>query len=98
MDSEPSTKMPAPPPVTMLAVTMRTPIAHTRDRSGLEEVSTCVTRVMHLGSSPVGYVEKGRFKIKDQGWQSWAHPVVCGGKLYIRNQATLTAYEISAGR
>jgi hypothetical protein len=41
-----------------------------------------------------GYVEKGRFQIQDQGWPSWAHPVVSGGTLYIRNQGTLTAYNV----
>ena len=45
-------------------------------------------------ASPEGYKEKSRFEIEDQGWPSWAHPVVCGGKLYIRNQATLTCYNI----
>lgn len=47
-------------------------------------------------ASPTGYKEKGRFQIADQGWPSWAHPVVCGGKLYIRNQGTLACYEIKA--
>jgi hypothetical protein len=45
-----------------------------------------------------GYVEKGRFRIEDRGWPSWAHPVVCGGKLYIRNQESLTVYNIAAGQ
>lgn len=45
-------------------------------------------------ASPEGYQEKSRFEIEDQGLPSWAHPVVCGGKLYIRNQATLTCYNI----
>jgi outer membrane protein assembly factor BamB len=45
-------------------------------------------------ASPAGYVEKGRFKIKDEGWPSWAHPVVCSGRLYIRNQGSLTSYDI----
>ena len=47
-------------------------------------------------ANPKGYVERGRFKIADKGWPSWAHPVVCGGRLYIRNQETLTAYDIAA--
>lgn len=42
------------------------------------------------------YVEKGRFQIADQGLPSWAHPVVCGGKLYIRNQGVLACYDIKA--
>jgi outer membrane protein assembly factor BamB len=46
--------------------------------------------------SPAGYREVGRFSIADQGFPSWAHPVVSGGRLYIRNQSMLTAYNISA--
>jgi outer membrane protein assembly factor BamB len=49
-------------------------------------------------ATPEGYVEKGRFKIADQGLPSWAHPVVCGGRLYIRNQGILACYDVSAKR
>jgi hypothetical protein len=45
-------------------------------------------------ANPTAYREKGRFKIADQGWPTWAHPVVSGGRLYIRNQGVLTAYNI----
>jgi outer membrane protein assembly factor BamB len=45
-------------------------------------------------ATPQGYREKGRFAIEDQGRPSWAHPVVAGGKLYIRNQNLLTAYDV----
>jgi outer membrane protein assembly factor BamB len=48
-------------------------------------------------ASPTGYREKGRFEIRDLGLPSWAHPVVAGGRLYIRNQGTLTAYDVKAG-
>jgi len=47
-------------------------------------------------ATPEGYKEKGRFNISDQGYPSWAHPVVCGGKLYVRNQGVLTAYDVKA--
>jgi outer membrane protein assembly factor BamB len=47
-------------------------------------------------ATPAGYREKGRFSIADQGWPSWAHPVVSGGRLYIRNQGTLTSYDVRA--
>ena len=47
-------------------------------------------------ASPTGYREKGRFRIPDQGLPSWAHPVVAGGRLYIRNQRTLAEYDIRA--
>jgi outer membrane protein assembly factor BamB len=45
-------------------------------------------------ASSAGYNEKGRFRIADQGLPSWAHPVVSGGRLYVRNQGTLAAYDI----
>jgi len=45
-------------------------------------------------ATPSAYREKGRFTIKDQGLPSWAHPVVAGGRLFIRNQGTLTVYDI----
>lgn len=47
-------------------------------------------------ATPAGYREKGRFQIPDSGLPSWAHPVVSGGRLYIRNQGTLAAYDIKA--
>ncbi|MBT3289978.1 MAG: PQQ-binding-like beta-propeller repeat protein [Victivallales bacterium] len=40
------------------------------------------------------YRERGRFKIKNLGKPSWAHPVVARGRLYIRNQHSLTAYDV----
>jgi outer membrane protein assembly factor BamB len=46
-------------------------------------------------ATPEGYVETGRFSIEDYGKASWAHPVVSGGKLYIRNLGNLTCYDIS---
>jgi outer membrane protein assembly factor BamB len=47
-------------------------------------------------ASPSGYREKGRFEIPDSGLESWAHPVVSGGRLYIRNQSSLAAYDVKA--
>ncbi|HLG53680.1 MAG TPA: PQQ-binding-like beta-propeller repeat protein [Vicinamibacterales bacterium] len=47
-------------------------------------------------ATPAGYREKGRFSIADQGWPSWSHPVVSGGRLYIRNQGTLASYDVRA--
>lgn len=47
-------------------------------------------------ASPSGYREKGRFSIADKGLPSWAHPVVSDGRLYIRNQDSLAAYDIKA--
>ena len=47
-------------------------------------------------ASPKGYRETGRFTISDQGWPTWAHPVVSGGRLYIRNQNVLASYDVRA--
>ena len=47
-------------------------------------------------ATPEGYREHGRFKIKNLGKPSWAHPVVANGRLYIRNQHILTAYDVKA--
>lgn len=45
-------------------------------------------------ASPESYEELGRFDIPDQGLPSWAHPVVCGGRLYVRNQAMVSCYDV----
>ncbi len=51
-------------------------------------------RVGLAEANPQAYVAKGGFAIQDFGKPSWAHPVVIGGKLYIRNQGSLTAYNV----
>lgn len=47
-------------------------------------------------ATPESYQEKGRFSIPDQGWPSWAHPVVSDARLYLRNQGWLACYDIKA--
>jgi len=47
-------------------------------------------------ATPTGYVEKGRFSIVDKGLPSWAHPVISDGKLYVRNQDSMMAFDIKA--
>jgi outer membrane protein assembly factor BamB len=47
-------------------------------------------------ASPKGYRETGRFTIADQGWPSWAHPVISGGQLFVRNQNVLASYNVRA--
>jgi len=44
--------------------------------------------------TPKGYRETGRFTIADQGLPSWSHPVISGGRMYLRNQNVLAAYDI----
>jgi outer membrane protein assembly factor BamB len=46
-------------------------------------------------ASPAGYKEKGRFDQPDRSDKnSWPHPVVFGGKLYIRDQDLLLCYDV----
>jgi outer membrane protein assembly factor BamB len=45
-------------------------------------------------ATPSGYREKGRFRTADQGFPSWAHLAVSGGRLYVRDQRTLTVYDV----
>ena len=45
-------------------------------------------------ANPRGYREVSSFKIPGSGASSWAHPVVVGGKLYLREQDTLWCYNV----
>lgn len=46
-------------------------------------------------ATPTGYVEKGRFDQPDRSNKnSWAHPVVAGGRLYLRDQDVLLCYDV----
>lgn len=45
-------------------------------------------------ATPTGYREKGRFSIEQAGLPTWAHPVIAGGRLYIRDQDTVYAYNV----
>ena len=47
-------------------------------------------------ATPSGYRERGRFRIPDKGYPSWAHPAISDGRLYVRNQDTVLAYDIKA--
>jgi outer membrane protein assembly factor BamB len=48
-------------------------------------------------ASPTGYKEKGRFDQPDRSDKnSWPHPVVFGGRLYIRDQDVLLCYDVKA--
>ena len=45
-------------------------------------------------ANPTAYREKGRFRIQQGSLPTWAHPVVAGGRLYIRDQDTIYAYDV----
>lgn len=53
--------------------------------------------VVLVEASPQAYKEVGRFSSERVGGeQGWAHPVVFGGKLYIRDWDALTCYDLRA--
>jgi outer membrane protein assembly factor BamB len=45
-------------------------------------------------ASPQGYKQAGSFHIPNARSQSWAHPVVIGGKMYLREQDTIWCYDV----
>ncbi|HZI48765.1 MAG TPA: PQQ-binding-like beta-propeller repeat protein [Pyrinomonadaceae bacterium] len=45
-------------------------------------------------ATPTGYKEKGRFRIQQGNLPTWTHPVVAGGRLYLRDQDTIYAFDI----
>ena len=45
-------------------------------------------------ATPEGYRERGRFSITDHGRPSWAYPVICGGRMYLRNQGQLQCFDV----
>jgi outer membrane protein assembly factor BamB len=47
-----------------------------------------------VDATPDGYRERGRFTIPQSGRPSWSHPVVVGGRLFIRDQNTLTCWDV----
>lgn len=47
-------------------------------------------------ATPTGYKEKGRFRIPQDSLPTWTHPVVAGGRLYLRDQDTIYAFDVKA--
>jgi len=47
-------------------------------------------------ATPAGYHEKGRFRIQQDSLPTWTHPVIAGGRLYLRDQNTIYAYDVKA--
>lgn len=47
-------------------------------------------------ATPAGYREHGRFEISTGNLPTWAHPVVSGGRLFIRDQDRIVAYSVGA--
>jgi outer membrane protein assembly factor BamB len=47
-------------------------------------------------ASPIGYREHGRFRLETGSAPTWSHPVVAGGRLYLRDQDTIHAFDVRA--
>jgi outer membrane protein assembly factor BamB len=47
-------------------------------------------------ANPTAYREHGRFDIKTGDLPTWSHPVVSGGKLFLRDQDNIYAYDVRA--
>jgi outer membrane protein assembly factor BamB len=50
--------------------------------------------VMLIEATPSGYKPKGHFTLPDVRKPSWPHPVVAGGRLYLREQDSLYVYDV----
>ena len=47
-------------------------------------------------ATPEGYRERGSFMIPEVAKESWSHPVIAGGRLYLREQDNLWVYDVGA--
>lgn len=47
-------------------------------------------------ANPTAYREHGRFSLKTGNSPTWSHPVIAGGRLFLRDQDALYAYDIKA--
>jgi outer membrane protein assembly factor BamB len=52
--------------------------------------------VVLVEATPTGYKPKGSFTIPNVTRPSWPHPVVAGGRLYLREQDNLYVYELKS--
>jgi len=60
----------------------------------LREEAKKGSRIALIEATPAGYKEKGRFEQPAQsGKETWPHPVVANGKLYLRDQDHLLCYD-----
>ncbi|HEY8186427.1 MAG TPA: PQQ-binding-like beta-propeller repeat protein [Pyrinomonadaceae bacterium] len=51
-----------------------------------------------IEATPAGYREKGRFRIQQDSLPTWTHPIIAGGRLYLRDQDTIYAYDVREKR
>jgi len=66
-------------------------------REEADKSKTAKGTVALLEATPAGFREKGRFDPPDRSdMNSWSHPVIADGKLYLRDQEVLLCYDIQA--
>lgn len=66
-------------------------------REEASKSKTAKGAVALLVATPTGYEEKGRFDPPDRSDQNtWAHPIINGGRLYLRDQEVLLCYDVKA--
>jgi hypothetical protein len=51
-----------------------------------------------IEANPEKYVLRGTFAIASKLGESWPHPVIADGRLYLRDQDVLLCYELREGR
>jgi outer membrane protein assembly factor BamB len=49
-----------------------------------------------IEATPKAFQLNGKFKLASKHGESWPHPVIAGGRLYLRDQGTLLVYDIRA--
>jgi outer membrane protein assembly factor BamB len=49
-----------------------------------------------MQASPDGFKELSRFTPPVVNKPAWSHPVILGGRLYLRDQDTLMCYDVKA--
>ena len=47
-----------------------------------------------IEATATAYHEKGRFRIAQNSLPTWTHPVIAGGRLYLRDQDTIYAFDV----
>ncbi len=53
-------------------------------------------RMILVEANPESFIEHGTFMIPEVENESWSHPVIAGGKLYLREQNNLFCYDVKA--
>jgi outer membrane protein assembly factor BamB len=51
-----------------------------------------------IEATPVAYRERGRFRIQQDSLPTWTHPIISGGRLYLRDQDTIYAFDVREKR